>query len=159
MSWEDEYGFEPEEEKPGPKDDPAVQEIEPLLIQKLEENPERVFYENQLAVLFEDDFFHWVTARALIDLRESGKIGSELGELSKGVPLRFYFSRRCRYWKRKAAELRNLVLNFSSETFARGLGLQGELLTEAGLPRVGFLPWGTRCGHGTGSIGRKRSRS
>ena len=30
MSWEDEYGYEPEEEKPGPEDDPAVQEIEPL---------------------------------------------------------------------------------------------------------------------------------
>lgn len=142
MSWADDYGYEPGEERPGPQDDPAVQEIEPLLIQKLDETPDRVFYENQLAVLFEDDFFHWVTARALIDLRESGKIGSELGELSKGVPLRFYFSRRCRYWKRKAVELRDLVRNFSSENFARGLGLQGELLAEAGLPRVGFLPVG-----------------
>jgi hypothetical protein len=150
MSWEEEYQPEPEDVGPGPEDDPKVQEIEPLLIAKLEENPERVFYENQLAVIFEKDFFHWVTARALKELRESGKIGSELGELSPGVQLRFYFSRRCRYWKRKAAELRELVLLFSGQTFARALGAQGELLIDAGLPRAKFIPvgWEVRSWNG-----------
>jgi hypothetical protein len=72
MSW-GEYGdYEPDNEQPGPGDDPAVQEIEPKLLALLDANPEKVFYENQLAILFERDFFHWVTARALKDLRESG---------------------------------------------------------------------------------------
>jgi hypothetical protein len=69
-------------------------------------------------------------------LRESGKIGSAIGELSPSVPLRFYFSRRCRYWKRKAEELRQNVLTFSGQAFARALGVQGELMIDAGLPRT-----------------------
>lgn len=142
MSWEDDRYYEPDDNRPGPADDPAVQNLEPLLVELLDADPDRVFYENQLSVLFEKDFFHWVTSRALIDLRESGKIGSAIGELGEGVPLRFYFSRRCRYWKRKAAELRQLVLSFSDPIFARALGVQGELLVDAGLPRAGFHPVG-----------------
>jgi hypothetical protein len=145
MSWEDDYHHEHEfgeEDRPGPGDDPAVQAIEPQLVELLDSNPETVFYETQLAVRFEKRFFHWVTSRALIDLRESARIGSSLGELRPGVPLRFYFNRRCRYWKRRAAELRQLVLSFSDQPFARALGVQGELLIDAGLPRVGFQPMG-----------------
>ena len=144
MSWED---FEPEPQepdyeplRPAPGDDPAVQEVEPLLVAYLNEHPDNVFYETQLAILFEHKFFHWVTVRALKDLREVGKIGSSLEELSPDVPLRFYFSRRCRYWKRKAGELRRVVLTFSDQAFTRAVGVQGELLIDAGLPSVGFLP-------------------
>lgn len=141
MTWDDDQ-YEAVEGRPGPEDDPAVQQIEPLIIEMLDGDVDRVFYENQLCVLLEDRFFHWVTARALVALRESGKIGFGEGELSEGVPLHFYFSRRCRYWKRKAAALRELVLNFSSQPFARALGVQGELLVDAGLPRIDFRPVG-----------------
>jgi hypothetical protein len=144
MSWDD-YEPEPEEPeyqpyRPGPGDDPAVQELEPRLLTFLDEHPDTVFYETQLGVIFEKDFFHWVTARSLKDLREAGKIGSALEELSPNVPLRFYFSRRCRYWKRKADELRHTVLAFSDQAFTRAVGVQGELLIDAGLPQVGFMP-------------------
>src|ERR1035438_4651779 len=115
MSWDDyEEPDEPQEpddesERPGPGDDPAVQELEPQLLDYLDAHPDTVFYETQLDVIFEKEFFHWVTARALKDLREAGKIGSALEELSPNVPLRFYFSKRCRYWRRKADELRRMV--------------------------------------------------
>ena len=143
MNWEGYHDYEPEsDDRPGPGDDPAVQELEPQLVELLDSNPETVFYETQLAVRFEKHFFHWVTSRALKDLRDSGKIGTATGELSPGVPLRFYFSRRCRYWKRKAEELRQIVLTFSGQSFARALGVQGELMIDAGLPRVGFQPVG-----------------
>lgn len=81
-----------------------------------------------------------MTVRALKDLRESGKIGSELQELSANVPLRFYFNKRNRYWKRRAGEIRKLVLSYSNQIFTNALGAQGELLIDAGLPRVGFMP-------------------
>ncbi len=143
MDW-DEYEpeayFEPEKDRPGPADDPAVQELEPLLSALFEDNPETVFYETQLAVRFEDRFFHWVTSRTLKELRESGKVASALQELTPNTPLRFYFNRRYRYWKRKAEEVRKLVLSFSDPVFTRALGAQGELLVDAGLPRVGFQP-------------------
>ena len=144
MTWDEYEPEEPDyEPKPwGPGDDPAVQELEPQLLTYLDENPDTVFYETQLAVIFEKNFFHWVTSRALRDLREAGKINSALEELSPKVPLRFYFSRRCRYWKRKAVELRQVVLAYSDQTFTRALGVQGELLIDAGLPQVGFIPTG-----------------
>lgn len=147
MNWDNYEPPEPQEpdyedQHPGPGDDPAVQELEPLLQAHLDEHPDTVFYETQLAVLFEKNFFHWVTVRALKDLREAGKIGSALEELSPNVPLRFYFSRRCRYWKRKAEELRRTVLAYSDQAFTRSLGVQGELLIDAGLPQVGFMPMG-----------------
>jgi hypothetical protein len=157
MSWDDyEEPDEPQEpddesERPGPGDDPAVQELEPQLLDYLDAHPDTVFYETQLDVIFEKEFFHWVTARALKDLREAGKIGSALEELSPNVPLRFYFSKRCRYWRRKADELRRMVLTYSDQAFTRALGVQGELLIDAGLPLVGFMPvarevqsWGGR---------------
>jgi hypothetical protein len=152
MSWDDLDVPEPEEDdKPGPDDDPLVQELEPLLLEMFEARPLAVFYEGQLCVHFESRFFHWVTVRALKDLRDAGKIGSELQELSPNVPLRFYFNRRNRYWRRLAGEIRKLVLSFSNQTFTNALGAQGELLVDAGLPRVGFMPlaadvktWGGR---------------
>jgi hypothetical protein len=142
MSWDD-FDYDPEgieRPGPGPGDDPAVQALEPLLLAFFDADPRAVYYESQLAVRFEDKFFHWVTVRALKELRESGKIGSSLEELSPKTPLRFYFHRRNRFWKRKAAEVRNLVLSFSDQAFTRALGVQGELLIDAGLPRVEFQP-------------------
>lgn len=143
MEWDDynpEVQPDPEDDRPGPGDDPAVQNLEPKLLALFDERPDAVFYESQLAVLFERDFFHWVTVRALRELREGGKIGTSLEELMPNTPIRFYFNRRNRYWKRKAEEVRRLVLLFSDQAFTRSLGVQGELLVDAGLPRVGFQP-------------------
>ncbi len=144
MSWSDlDYYDETEPDeafRPGPDDDPSVQKLEPEMLALFDSDPEQVFYESQLAVRFEDRYFHWVTTRALKDLRESGKLGSELQELSPKVPLRFYFHRRNRYWKRRAGEIRKLVLQFSDQVFTSSVGVQGELLIDAGLPRVGFQP-------------------
>lgn len=141
MNWDDFDDYEPDREtEPGPGDDPSVQKLEPLLLAMFDSSPEAVFYESQLCVHFEKDFFHWVTARALKDLREANKIGSELQELSGQTTLRFYFNRRNRYWRRRANDIRKLVLKFSDQTFTNALGAQGELLVDAALPRIGFLP-------------------
>lgn len=136
------YDYEPEEfeGQAGPADDPAVQALEPQLLELFKAERETVFFENQLAIRFEDEFFHWVTVRALKDLRESGKIGSDLQQLTANTQLRFYFNRRNRYWRRKAVEVRKLVLQYSDPTFTPVLGTQGELLVDAGLPRFGFMP-------------------
>jgi hypothetical protein len=145
MNWDDPDPYQPEhyeDHRPGPEDDPAVQELEPKLVAYFEAHPEKVYYESQLAVHFEKDYFHWVTVRALKDLRESGKIGSELQELTPKIPLRFYFHNRNRYWKRRAGDIRKLVRQFSDQAFTSALGVQGELLIDSGLPRVGFQPMG-----------------
>lgn len=135
MNWEEEYEPEDIEVRPGPADDPAVQKLEPQLLQLFEADPERVFFETQLAIRFEDTFFHWVTVRALKDLRDSG---SELQQLGPETHLRFYFNRRNRYWKRKASEVKKLVLLYSDPAFTPVLGAQGELLIDAALPASGL---------------------
>jgi len=143
MSWDNLDHYEPELDEvfiPGPGDDPSVQELEPLLLAFFDAQLDGVFYETQLCVHFEDKFFHWVTARTLKHLRESGKVASELQELPLQTPLRFYFNKKNRYWKRRASEIRKLVQAFSDQSFTRALGVQGELLLDAGLPRVGFVP-------------------
>lgn len=144
MSWDEPEFYEPEfdEEphRPGPDDDPAVQELEPQILALFESDPTQVYYETQLAVRFEKDFFHWVTVRALKDLRLRNRVSSELLELRPKTPIRFYFHRKNRYWRRRAAEIRSIVLSFSDQTFTNSLGVQGELLIDAGLPRVGFQP-------------------
>lgn len=122
--------------------DPMVAQALPKLFQYLEENPEEVFYEGQLGVIFEKEFFHWVTARALKQLREAGQVGSDLQSLVGNTNIRFYFNRRYRYWRRKAAEVKKLVAAFSEQQFTEALGRQGESMVDAGLPRVGFLPVG-----------------
>lgn len=142
MSWSDfEYEPEPEEAPgPGPEDDPAVQEIEPIILALFDANPEQVYYATQLWIYFEAKFFHWVTDRALKALRLSGRIGTHFEEAPGGPKLRYYFHRRFRYWKRQATEIRRLVTQFSDATFTGALGHQGEMLIDAGLPRFGFLP-------------------
>lgn len=123
-----------------PRHDPKVVEAAVKLLGFIEENPGEVFYEMQLEVIFEHDYFHWITTKALAQLRDTRKIGSSLEVLKEVGRIRFYFHIKNRYWKRKAAEIRKLVEQFSEPAFTRALGNQGELLVDAGLPTVGFLP-------------------
>lgn len=108
------------------------------------QNPERVFYQRQITVLLEKPFFHWITIRVLKELEEAGQIKSELMTLTEKVSIRIYRSNGHRYWKRQAAELVKLVGEFSTQNFMRGVGLQGEVMFDAALPRIGFVPAGTK---------------
>lgn len=123
-----------------PRHDPKVDEAAVKLLGFIEGNPGEVFYEMQLEVIFEGDYFHWITTKALAQLRDARKIGSSLEVLKKVGRIRFYFHIKNRYWKRKAAEIRKLVEQFSEPAFTRALGNQGELLVDAALPSVGFVP-------------------
>jgi hypothetical protein len=128
----------------------------------------KIFYERQLQVLFEkrgragpyltQDFFHWITARALEELVAEGKIksvtvplnepvttaavtGTELLEAG-GTKIRFFWPKRARYVTREAEAIRKLVLEFSHTEFGRALGHQAETMFDAALPRKGFVPTG-----------------
>jgi hypothetical protein len=133
--------MEPEDDAPESelRDDLKLDEASSRLLRFFDEQPDEVFYEMQLEVIFEDDYFHWITTKALARLRDGGKIHSSLELLPDVGNIRFYFHRRNRYWRRKAAEIKSLVQMFSRPSFTRALGNQGELLTDAGLSRVGFM--------------------
>jgi hypothetical protein len=73
-----------------------------LMVQLFDTQPDGVFYARQIEVLFERRFFHWITARALDELVAEGMIASAKEALGKETQIRFFWSRRCRYWKRRA---------------------------------------------------------
>jgi hypothetical protein len=58
--------------------DPRVPEVKERILEHFREHEGDVFYERQLEVLFEDDYFHWLTARALRELEDEGRLASDL---------------------------------------------------------------------------------
>jgi len=127
-----------------PSVDQFVIEAKQGLVVFFSQNPNGVYYERQLEVLFEDTHFHWVTRRALHELRREAALASDV--LPLGIPepgeegtfIRFYRLPANRYWKRDAARIVKLVREYSTPTFGHALGDHGETLFDAGLGRQGF---------------------
>ena len=76
-------------------------------------NRERVFTSRQVEVLHEKEFFHWLTNRAIRDLIAEGLLVSETRELAFGGSVKLMWHRSYRYPKRAAAELIELVNEYS----------------------------------------------
>jgi hypothetical protein len=110
-----------------------------------------VYYQRQAELLAEREYFHWITAKALNELAAEGKIGSERRQ-HPNISLRFYWSRSNRYWRRKANEIEKIVLRFSQQPFTKAVGMQGELMIDAALPRAGLIPMGTNVREWKGKI-------
>lgn len=98
-----------------------------------------VFWERQIEVRLEGQFFHWITAKALQELREEGELASELVQ-EGSIVLRLYWFPGNRYWKRKAGRIRKFMRFYSDPSFTRALGNHGEIMFDAALPTVGFMP-------------------
>src|SRR5258708_25412484 len=79
------------------------------LLAHFEDNPESVFYSRQLEVLFEREYFHWVTNRALRRLVQEGRIHTEARQLSTGSEIKLLWHRTYRFYKRAADEVFKLV--------------------------------------------------
>ena len=111
------------EARPPRRRDRKIDEAKTVLLGELfVSEPERVFYERQIEVLYERRFYHWITGRALGELVAEGKVGSALVPLVGATKLRFYWSRKLRYWKRQADEITALVARYSKQEFTRALG-------------------------------------
>ncbi len=118
--------------------DEKIDEAKATILRFLQENSGNVFYERQLTIIFENQFFHWITVKALLELVNEGTAQSELLQLAPKVPIRFFRMKANRYWKRQASQVMKLVKQFSAPEFARAIGLQGEILVDAALPLAGF---------------------
>jgi hypothetical protein len=128
------------DEVEGPRD-PRVDQAKEALRVFYRENPTGVFYQQQLAVIFEDTFFHWVTVRALYELAEEGRLIREELPMPSGLyPIRVYHVPTHRNWRRQAYDLVRAVAEYSNDEFARAVGRQGEAIVDAALPRYGFMP-------------------
>jgi hypothetical protein len=92
------------------------------------DNPETVFYSRQLEVLFEGEFFHWITNRALRALVHEGHVRSETRQLDIGSEMKLVWHRTFRFYKRAANEVFELVNRYTNSATDGTLGMQGEHL-------------------------------
>jgi hypothetical protein len=103
VDWQPDEHAEDEPERPR---DPMVDQAKDALRLFFRENRTRVFYQQQLAVLFEDVYFHWITVRALYELTEEGRLFREELMMPRGTyPLRVYRVPTHRNWRRQAYRL------------------------------------------------------
>src|SRR5262245_45563779 len=101
------------------------------LLAHFEDNRESVFYSRQLEVLYEKEYFHWVTNRALKRLVEEGRVHTETRRLAIGSEIKLHWHRSYRFYKRAADEVFKLVDWYTVAATDGALGLQGEHLVLA----------------------------
>lgn len=107
------------------------------LVKYFEENKNEVFYSTQLEIIFERDYFHWVTWRVLKEL--DGNLIRSIGKkLDFGGKATFYWHKSNRYYKRNLKNLTNSINKFSEPDFLTALGQTGELLVNEGFTKYGF---------------------
>jgi hypothetical protein len=119
--------------------DTAEERARARLLAHFEDNPESVFYSRQLEVIFEREYFHWVTNRALRRLVEEGRIRTEERQLSTGTTIKLVWHKNFRFYKRAAEEVFKLVDYYTSAATDGALGMQGEHLVLAAFARQKFL--------------------
>jgi hypothetical protein len=138
----EEHEFGPDDEPDDRPRDAKVDEAKEALIRFFRDQPQGVFYHRQITIHFEGRFFHWITGKALRELESEAKIAAAAVTPLRwsGRPLKFYFAPKNRYWKRQAKRASALVMRFSADNFGKALGLHGEMMVDAALPRAGLTP-------------------
>lgn len=123
---------------------PDLQQIlaRDLLRDFFETHREQVFYSRQIEVRYEDQFFHWITNRALRDLSEEGFIRSEARALKTGGKIKLMWHKSFRFYKRSAARLVALVEEYADPNIGGALGLHGESMVLEGFARSRFVLMG-----------------
>lgn len=107
-----------------------------------ENNKEGVFFSRQLEVRYEDRFFHWITNRAIRDLEEVGMVKSEFRSLSTGGKVKLLWHKSFRFYKRRAAEVVNLIEEYSNPNVGHAIGLHGEIMVLTGFASEQFVQRG-----------------
>jgi hypothetical protein len=96
-----------------------------------------VYYGRQLEVWLEKKFFHWITRKALLELRQEKWIGFGV-EPTAQHQAHFYWPRRHRYPRRQIKEIVQLIDEFSEPTFTRAVGHHAEMLLDSSLAYTDF---------------------
>lgn len=138
MGYDDFGEYEEYERPPDPKQEEARSHLERFF----EENKEEVFFSRQIEVQNEAKYFHWITNRAITELKDAGLIYSETRNLNWGGRITIFWHNSYRYPRRKAAALVKLVEEYSSPQIGGLLGLHGEIMVLEGFSRFQFVRLG-----------------
>lgn len=104
-----------------------------------ERHRDEVYFSRQLEVRNEDEWYHWITNRALRELIGRGLLRTEVRTLRTGGSIHLMWHRRYRYYRRDAGRIVGLVEEYSDPNIGGALGLQGEALVLEGFARSQFL--------------------
>lgn len=132
-----------DERPPDPKQSEAREELAKFF----DARKERVFFSRQVEVMFEGQYFHWVTNRAIRDLRASKQLEGETRELKSGGTINLLWHKSYRYYRRAAGKLVELVEAYSDPNITAALGSQAELLVLDGFARGQFVTTGRNVKH------------
>ena len=108
----------------------------------IEERGQQVFFSRQLEVALEDEFFHWVTNRAIRNLEGEGVLRSVERELPSGGRIKLLWDRRYRYYRRAASAVVDLVSKYADPNIGGAIGLHGEAMVLEGFAREQFVMLG-----------------
>ena len=75
----------------------------------IEGHKESVFFSRQLEVQNEDEWYHWITNRALRELVGRGLLRTEVRELQTGGSIHLMWHKNHRYYRRDAKKVVQLV--------------------------------------------------
>jgi hypothetical protein len=120
-------------------EDSYEQDVRKSLVDLFERNRKKVFFSRQLEVRFENDYFHWVTNRAIRALIVDGIIKEETRQLKSAGEIHLLWHPSFRYYKREAAAVAKLVEEYSNPNIAGAIGLHGETMVLEGFARHEFV--------------------
>jgi hypothetical protein len=127
-------------ERGGWTSDPAERAARARLRQVFDAERDRVFFPRQLAVRFEGNFFHWVTARAIRNLVAAGDIISDVRSLpSASGKIHILRHRSFRYYRRAADQLVRLVNEYAHPNVGGAIGVHGEGMVLGGFAHCEFV--------------------
>jgi len=140
LSEDDIFGqaTEPEGQGPDARQREALAELRGFF----ETHRDEVYFSRQLEVQREDEYFHWITNRAVRELREDGFIRGEIRQLSTGSPISLLWHRGNRYYRRKAIRVLRLVEQYADPNVGAVVGLHGEMMVLEAFARCQFVMQG-----------------
>lgn len=120
--------------------DPAERRARAALREFFDQRRDKVFFARQLEILFEKQFFHWITARALRTLVQAGEISAENRQIpSTSGAIHLFWNRKYRYYKRAADKLIELVSAYADPNVAGAIGIHGESMVLGGFAMSEFV--------------------
>jgi len=135
----DEQNTTPEKKEYAP--DPITQNVKKLIIERLASDAERVYYQRQFEVIFEKQFFHWVTDRAIRELTAERKIKIEFIKIQVNGHqdlVKLITNKHNRYFRRSSKRVVELIKEYSHPSVTRDVGLWGQSLFKIAYAARGF---------------------
>jgi hypothetical protein len=132
--------FDRDDAQPGATNtDPFEVDARSRLREFFEKESRSVFFSKQLEVINEADWYHWVTNRALLNLIGEGSVRTEVRTMKTMGVIRLLWHKSYRYPRRSAADVVELVEEYSDPNIGAALGLQGEMMVLEAFAREQFV--------------------